>query len=402
MSVRDLLWTATQSIRSNKLRSALTTLGVIIGVLSVTLFVSIGEAMRQYLMNSLAGLGSNSLQVVAGKRETQGFGAPPLNTVRKLTYEDAKYVKRRALSVLGVSSIVQGGGTSRYLNRRRDTFIFGVEPDFSDIREIRVDQGRFFSNEDIQSHRRCVVIGRTVALELFGLQENPIGKRLNVADMQLQVIGLTERKGTTLGFDLDDLVFVPVTTAMDMFAMEEVTNIVARAKSKIDVDSTKDEITEILKFRHNNKVDFTIVSQDDILTTVNGIMGTMKTVLLFIASISLVVGGIGIANIMLVSVRERTREIGVRRAVGATKRQILLQFLLESILISLLGGAVGLGLGAIIIFGTKAAKPDLPLTLSIEVVMVAFFFSLLVGVFSGVIPARKAAQLDPVEALRYE
>jgi len=211
-----------------------------------------------------------------------------------------------------------------------------------------------------------------------------------------------EHKGNTLGFDLDDLVLVPSTTAMDLFAVDGLTNLLVRARDKANVEPAVEEITSILRRRHNDVVDFTVVSQDDMLATVNGIMATMSLVLIAIASISLVVGGIGIANIMLVSVRERTREIGVRRAVGAKKHHILLQFLLESVVISLLGGLIGLSLGALIIFVARLAVPDLPISLSVNIVLTAVGFSAAVGVLSGVVPAQRASNLDPVEALRYE
>jgi putative ABC transport system permease protein len=401
MPFYELFMTALDTLLANKLRAFLTTLGVIIGVLSVILLVSLGEGARTYLGETFAGMGSNLLQVSPGRRETKGFGSPPVGTVHKLTREDELALKHRGYAIDGVTGVVNGGGTIRYLNRRRDTFVLGVGARFDEIRQMRVDQGRFFAEEDIDAHRRFVVLGRTVVSELFG-EENPLGKVIKVADGEFRIIGIMEHKGNTLGFDLDDLVLVPSTTAMDLFAVDGLTNLLVRARDKANVEPAVEEITSILRRRHNDVVDFTVVSQDDMLATVNGIMATMSLVLIAIASISLVVGGIGIANIMLVSVRERTREIGVRRAVGAKKHHILLQFLLESVVISLLGGMIGLSLGALIIFVARLAVPDLPISLSVNIVLTAVGFSAAVGVLSGVVPAQRASNLDPVEALRYE
>jgi putative ABC transport system permease protein len=308
MPLFELLLTALDTLRANKVRAVLTTLGVIIGVLSVILLVSLGEGARSYLGDTFAGLGSNILQVQPGRRETKGFGGPALGTVYKITREDEQILARRSTSTDGVSGVVTGGGTVRYLNRRRDTLVLGVSSRFTEIRQMNVEQGRFLSDEDIESRRRFVVLGRTVLSELFG-EENPLGKVIKVADGEFRVIGLMEHKGQTLGFDLDDIVFIPVTTAMDLFAMEGLSHILLRARDKVSVDPAIEEVTDILRRRHNDQVDFTIISQDDMLSTVNGIMNTFSLVLIAIASISLVVGGIGIANIMLVSVRERTARL---------------------------------------------------------------------------------------------
>lgn len=402
MSVLELVLTAIDTIRASKIRAFLTTLGVVIGVFAIILLVALGEGARGYLADTFASLGSNVIQVLPGKRETQGMGQVPVSgTQHKLTREDEEALRRRAYTLDGITGIVNGGGTVRNGSRRRDTYIFGVGDRFVEIRNIKIDQGSFFTDDDIAAHRRYVVLGKVIQTELFG-DENPLGRLIKVADTEFRVVGIMEHKGQTLGIDLDDLVMIPETTALDVFALDGFNNIMARARDKADMSAAIADITEVLRRRHNDNVDFTVVAQDDIIGTFNAIMATFSMVLLAIASIALIVGGIGIANIMLVSVRERTREIGVRRAVGATRGNILMQFLVESVVIALLGGMIGLALGALVIFSVRAAVPGLPVRLSGWIIATAIGFSGAVGVISGVIPARRAAALDPVEALRYE
>jgi putative ABC transport system permease protein len=401
MNFVELLLSAVDTIRASKLRAFLTTLGVIIGVLAIILLVALGEGVRTYLADTFASMGANVIQIQPGKRETRGGGPPPPNSAHRLTRDDEIAIARRVRTLDGVSGAVSGAASMRYGTRRRDSMMFGVGDRFADIRNLHVDVGRFFTEEDVNAHRRYAIIGRVIQAELFG-EENPLGKTIRVADTEFRVVGITEHKGTSLGFDLDDIVLIPCTTALDVYGLSGFTMILARARDKANTDAAIADITDVLKRRHSNQVDFTVVSQDDLLATVNAIMGTMSMVLLAIASIALVVGGIGIANIMLVSVRERTREIGVRRAVGATRATILMQFLFESVVIALMGGLVGLGIGAGIIGVVRLAVPGLPLELSGWLVAIALGFACVVGVVSGVLPARSAARLDPVEALRYE
>jgi len=401
MPLLELLLTAIDTIRANKVRAFLTTLGVVIGVLSVILLVALGEGAKQYLSDTFAGLGSNLLQIFPGKKETQGgMGGFPAATTHKLTREDELAIVHRAYTIDAVSAMVAAGGQVRFQNRRRDTYVFGVGSRFAEIHNMTVETGRFLTDEDVDAHRRHVVLGKTILDELFGA-ENPLGKPIRIADAEFVIVGVMEHKGNSLGFDLDDLVLIPGTTALDLFGLDGYTKFEARARDKANIASAIADVTELLRTRHGVE-DFTVVSQDDLLSTVNAIMATMTMVLLAIASIGLVVGGIGIANIMLVSVRERTREIGVRRAVGARRRDILAQFLVEAVVISMLGGLIGLGLGAAIIAATRLAAPSLPIRLSGWIVAVAIGFSAMVGIVAGVEPARRASRLDPVEALRWE
>jgi putative ABC transport system permease protein len=402
MDLMEQARVAVDSILANKLRSFLTTLGVIIGVTSVILLVSIGEGMRNYLADMFAGMGSNLLFVFPGKRDTHGGGhSASAKTVHKLTVEDLQAIRQRSLNVIGAAPMVVGGGKAERADRYRDTMVLGTDQDFPIVHTQTLSAGEFLREEDVNAKRRVVVIGKTIATELFG-DRSPLGQPIKVSDARFLVIGVMAPKGQSLGIDFDDVVYIPVTVALDLFNEEGLTRISVKTANPTNLDPAIDDIQRLLKHRHNNREDFTIVSQADLLDTFNQIASTMTYVLLGIASISLLVGGIGIMNIMLVSVRERTREIGVRKALGARKRDILAQFLIESIMVSLLGGAVGLGLGSLVAVTISAAVPEIPTKITLWIIMVAFGFSVGVGVFFGVTPARTAANLDPIEALRYE
>ncbi|MEQ9502824.1 MAG: ABC transporter permease [Deltaproteobacteria bacterium] len=402
MSLFEHLSIAFDSIRANPVRTFLTTLGVLIGVFSVILLVGLGDAVRAYVLETFAGVGSNLLQINAGRQETRGFRPSSGTTKNKLTMRDVEVLERRGFMLDGVSPIVLGSGELRVSELRRNVIVIGVGPDYVDLRNLEIGRGRFIDEDDVDHYRRSVVVGQTIVQELFGDKASPLGQTIYIASTPFRIVGITKRKGKTFGFDMDDLAFVPATAAQDLFDLETVTHILARAKDRNTVDPAIAEVKDVLADARGGETDFTVFSQDDMMDMVNNIMGTLTFFLGAIASISLLVGGIGIMNIMLVSVKERTREIGVRRAVGARWADILLQFLVEAVVVSLIGGLLGLLLGFLTIRIVAHFQPDLPVALSLSNVAMAIGFSLAVGVLSGVFPALRAADLDPVDALRYE
>ena len=402
MDIREALALALEMLAANRIRSALTMLGVVIGVAAIILLVSLGEGATAYITSELTGLGTNLLIITPGKTQTSGGFHPPIaSTVRKLTYDDATALRRRASLLTDAVPVVLGTGKIRYQGNSRHISVVGVTPEFQRVRNLYVEIGQFVSEEDVEGRRRVVVLGRTVKRELFS-EENPLGRFVTLADSRYRVIGIMERKGVSLGFDIDDLVFIPVKSAQDLFDTDRLFEILASVSSPEDIDRAIQQVKNILIRRHGNREDFTVISQGAILSAFTTILKILTAVLGGIAGISLVVGGIGIMNIMLVSVRERTREIGIRKAVGARRRDILGQFLIESVVLSSLGGILGIVVGLGGAKGLPLFFAYLPTRVSLWAVLMAFGFSAAVGVFFGVYPARRAALLDPIQALRYE
>ncbi len=401
MDLLEYFRTALQSILLNKWRTVLTTLGIVIGVFSVIILVSLGEGARVYFADLFSGMGTNLLFVFSGKKDTKGIRPPVVSTIRKLSLEDVDLLRHRGTTFSGVNAVIVGGGTSKYLNRHRESMIIGTNETYPEVHQLAVASGHFISAEDVAARRKVAVIGKTVQTELFH-HENPLGKVMSVANAKFRVIGVMDPKGQSLGIDFDDIVYIPVTVAMDLFNQEGLTRISIKASSPANIQPAIEEATELLKKSHGNNEDFNIISQADMLSAFNKIADTMQLVIIGIASISLLVGGIGIMNIMLVTVKEKTREIGIRIAVGADRMDIMIQFLIESVTISLLGGLVGLLLGivAIIIFNLSVA--DFRVHFTPWIFFLSFGFSVAVGIIFGVFPARRAARMNPIDALRYE
>jgi putative ABC transport system permease protein len=402
MNFLETFHVAFEAIQSNKVRSGLTMLGVIIGVMAVILLVSIGEGARQYITKELTGLGTNLLIITPGKTTTSGgFHPPSAGTVRKLTYDDSLALKRRAWLLSDAVPIVFGTGRVKFMNHGRDTTIIGTTPEFERVRNLFVDTGAYISEQDVDAKSKVVVLGRTVKDELFG-QDNPLGKVVLLSDARYRVVGVMRKKGTSMGWDIDDVVFIPVTSGQELFDTDGLFEIIATTPRSEDTARAIAQIKDILIRRHAHKEDFTIVTQGAMLSTMDTILSVLTAVLGGIAGISLLVGGIGIMNIMLVSVRERTREIGIRKALGARNSDIMAQFMIEAIALSGAGGIIGIIVGVGLALLIPLFVDVLPTSVSAWSIIMAFSFSAAVGVFFGVYPARKASLQDPIQALRYE
>ena len=399
---------ALRALMVNKMRSALTMLGIIIGVSAVIAMIAVGSGAKARIAEQIASMGSNLLIVLSGSSTSGGmrWGS---GTVPTLTVDDAKAIVSEVPAVKHVAPNLSGVAQVVYGNQNWSTNVNGTTPEVLDIREWPVVSGRPFTQQDVEGATKVALLGKTVVENLFG-GIDPIGQIIRIKKVPFTVVGVLGSKGqTTFGQDQDDTIFVPLTTAQKrLFGMQfpgMVRVIAVQAKEPELMREAEDQINALLRQRHRIQSgqdnDFTVRNLTELMATAQQSANVMSLLLGAIASISLVVGGIGIMNIMLVSVTERTREIGIRIAVGAKSKDILLQFLIESLVLSLIGGILGItiGIGGTYILSSFTQWPTL---LSVNAIFLAFFFAGSVGVFFGFYPARKASLLDPIEALRYE
>jgi macrolide transport system ATP-binding/permease protein len=402
----ESLTMAISSIFSNKLRSFLTMLGIIVGVGAVIAMIAIGQGAGAQITERISQLGANLLMVRSGAFR-MGPARSAGGSITSLVYEDAQAIAEQCPSVKKVDADFSGNAQAVYGNENTNTNINGVTPNYPDVRNFPVKQGSFLTEEDNRLMRRVAVLGKTVVEDLFG-EKNPIGEYIKIKRSSFQVIGVMSEKGGSGFRDEDDVIFIPLKTAQKrLFGVDRdrVSIINVQAKSEEVMDKASAEITSCLRERHRLKSsdedDFNIMSQSDILSTVQETSNTFTMLLAGIAVVSLIVGGIGIMNIMFVSVTERTKEIGIRKAIGAQRRDILSQFLIEAIIVSLSGGVIGIFLG-ISVSKLMSKFGGWETVITPISVALSFSFALAVGLFFGFYPARKASLLNPIDALRYE
>jgi len=416
MKITRVLSGTITSLNANKMRTGLTILGIVIGVAAVIAMLSVGQGAQNSITSSISSIGTNLLFVSAGSqaRFFEG-GAGGVRNIKQLTLSDAQAMLDpfQALSVQAVASILQGGNISAAANgQTTTTTVYGVTSNYFSIRNELVSEGAIFSDQQVNIHARVVVIGPDLGTTLFGRTTNLTGQTIRINSQTFTIIGVLKSKGGSFMGSSDNQAIIPLTTARDRVIRRSgntVDTIYVQATSADTVSQASTQISNIMRQRHHvevGKEDFSVFNQQDLASTASSIIGVLTVFLGGIAAISLLVGGIGIMNIMLVSVTERTREIGLRKAVGARNRDILVQFLVESSFLSLLGGFIGVLLGWLIslIIGQVASASGTALTpvVSLNAVLLATLFSAAVGLFFGIYPARRASQLEPVEALRYE
>ena len=392
------------SLIANKLRSLLTMLGIIIGVAAVIALVSIGNGVKQDIEDSISSLGSNLLVVLPGAPRTPGARSSQ-GSMKSLKISDYEAIAKLE-GVKAASPMTNGSYVVIYQNKNWTTSVAGVNSNFQDVNNWTMTSGRFFSDKNFQNRERVAVVGQTVVKNLF-TDEDPVGKEIRVKNIPFRVIGVLKSKGNgTMGNDQDDTVLIPYTTSMERVeGIDYLRRVYVVAKDDGGIDRLQADIENLLRVRHNikdtNLDDFNIQNMKSIMETVAQTTGTFTLFLGAVAAISLVVGGIGIMNIMLVSVTERTREIGVRKALGATYSVIVTQFLIEAVVISLMGGFIGIafGIGASKVIGMVSGMSTI---VSVPTIIMSFAFSMAIGLIFGIYPARKAAKLNPIDALHYE
>ena len=415
MKVKDAFKTATRSLLHGKMRSVLTMLGIVIGIASVIILMSIGQSAQNLILNQVQGIGSNLIFVIPGGTPNGRLASPAQAQgiiVQSLKQEDVDALKRE-ISITAVLPEVRGQADVVYGENDVVTTYMGENADFFPVREFGMSKGYAFTQSDVDSFNHVAVIGSSLADTLFGANVDPIGKQIRVKNFYFRVVGVVEKKGTgPMGVDQDNLVIVPLFVAQkQMLGINFFHDFIAQADPNYDPNFVKDRMSFVMRHDHNitdpNKDDFTIRTQQDALTLLSSITSVMTTFLAAIASISLVVGGIGIMNIMLVSVTERTREIWLRKAVGATDSDIMEQFLIESVVLTVIGGIVGIAFGGLVVtlvyeILSRTLATGWTFAFPLSSVVMALGVSTVAGLVFGIYPARKAARKHPIDALRYE
>ncbi len=409
----SFLWltlvSALRILRRNPLRAGLTMLGIVIGIGAVVAMVSLGQGATASVQSEIASLGTNVLIIIPGATTVSGVRGG-LGSISTLTVEDARDIEKK---IGGVTMVMYANRSVLQViqeNKNWSTIVLGTSPEFPEVRNWPIAEGNFFTQSDEESAAKVAVLGKTVAQNLYEPGEDVVGSQIRIRNVPLRVIGVLAPKGQSItGQDQDDLIVVPFSTAerkvLGTKFLGTVGIILVATRTRHEVPAVVDDIKDLLRTKHrlhqSEEDDFTIRTMEDIAKTMAGTSRTMMFMLMSIASISLIVGGIGIMNILLVSVTERTREIGLRRAVGAKRKHILLQFLIEAIIMTVIGGVVGVAAG---IGGARllTAMVGWPTIISPQAVAAAFLFSVAVGIFFGLYPANKASKLNPIEALHYE
>jgi len=404
MKLKESFRIARRSLMSSKMRSFLTMLGIVIGVGAIIAMISIGRGAKSDISNRIKSMGSNVLTIRPGAPRS-GMVRFERGSGTTLKEEDLDILREKATYLSYIEPEVTGRTQVKYESKNSNIEVVGTVPEYQRVQNHYPVKGSFFTEDDVTYRNRVCVIGKTVVTDLFG-NVDPIGKEIRINNINFRILGIMKEKGSMGPWDQDNRIFAPYTTAMKrLFGRDYLNSISVEVRSAKDMDAAQAEIEKLLRRQHKlpstKDSDFNVQNQLSFLETLEKTGQSFTYLLAGIAAVSLVVGGIGIMNIMLVSVTERTREIGTRKAVGAKRRDILTQFLVESMFLSIIGGAIGIGLG---VGGARLISKlaGWPTVISMDAILLAFLFSAFVGIFFGIYPARKAARLNPIEALRYE